>query len=380
MTIRGLTNRELETIAWTMVDQRCNALGNSTAMNTARSLPDNVTHLLRINDPSLQALDLDEPRLVHASPSFVEFLGALGLNSTVKSVKVRPLLVQVTSEEQLNQLLGALGRMATLEELEVSLPHINDRRRFRGDSLNRFFRTAMKIRTLALWPFVLFTQESISDLSVSLRDHVSLQNLMLLNILFAAANVDSVTPDSSSSTSLDPFLDCLATLPNLEHVQLSAGVRITQAQHSPISVHALDDFVGRAAALVTLAVRNLGLGDVHCSRLAEKALQRHRNLKALDLRFNEITSVGWTTLHRMLEEIYCLHWLDCDLEEGHPLRTDWEFVLLLNRAGRYTLLKNSAATRDERIQVFARTEGCLDAVFVLLRSCPIVLDQICIQK
>lgn len=98
------------------------------------------------------------------------------------------------------------------------------------------------------------------------------------------------------------------------------------------------------------------------------------------MRFNEITSVGWTTLHRMLEEIYCLHWLDCDLEEGHPLRTDWEFVLLLNRAGRYTLLKNSAATRDERIQVFARTEGCLDAVFVLLRSCPIVLDQICIQK
>lgn len=322
----------------------------------------------RLIDNEIDSLVLLEPRIVRCCPNLDAFCAAMVGNTSVKRVFVGEMVVQMTTEEQLNQLLEAVGQLTRLQALEVSLPHVNEHKRLTGHTLRRLL-DAPCLETLVLWPFVrLDTQQEVDLTAAVVRDKRTLTQLVLYNILLSANNDAPVV--------LDPLLESLATVPHLDVLQLSAGLRVVvrqgQPQSSPIGVDSLGHLVESAPQLSSLAVRNFGLTNQHCIRLAS-SMTGHAGPKLLDVRFNAVSDAGFAAFRAMMEKNYRLEWLETDLLDAAMLK-EINFLLLLNRAGRYTFLKDTEATRDQCVEVLAGTEEDLDATYFLLRSQPAICD------
>lgn len=338
----------------------------------------NLVQLLRDNDSSVERLTLTEPRDVLRSPSFDDFLVSLQNNTSVRTFYVAELVVQMMSEEQLCRLVQAMGLMPSLEAVEIAIPFVNERKCISAVALSHLLQS-QSLKTVMLWPNVLFSnQEELDLVSDTLRGHESLTRLHFMNLLLASTNFREGNEARTTTISMDPFLEVLMTVPNLDMVQLSAGVRVSSGSQSPLSPQSLRRFLQGASRLESLALRNLGLTNDHCHQIVE-FLQQHneptsqRAIKFLDVRFNSINEPGFRALRDVLQCNYTLEWLETDLVEKIVLK-EMEFLLLLNRAGRYIMLKDANATRDQCVQVLSRTEDNLDALFFLLRSAPAVCD------
>lgn len=323
---------------------------------------DRICDLLRANDPYLGRLLLQTPRVVHCSPSFEQFLEALHGNASVRTVYVGELIVQTTTEEQLNLLLSAIAHVETLEALEVAMPHVNEQKKISAATLATLLRQARNLKTVVIWPFVQLTQEGITTIAEVLRDNTHLETLALMNVLL---------PAGQAAASLDPILNSVATLSKLETLQLSAGLRVQSESH-PIGVDALANLVENGN-LKFLALRNFGLEDAHGQRLADTLTHHHGNIKNLDVSSNSMTKDGYKAFRDMLDGNYNIESLETDMVDA-KMQREMNFLLLLNRAGRYILFKDASATTEQCIEVFSKTEDDLDATYYLLRSHPNLCD------
>ena len=348
--------------------QRVEILGSTfLRMHHTTYDEDRICDLLRDNDPRLERFEVKGPRILLCCPSFVEFLSAVRVNASVKTVSLRELTVQALSQEQLNELLQALSHIETLEALEVAIPHVNHDAKVTSDTLLQLFRRSSNLKTLFLWPFVTVDgQGAIDALSEAVLQCSKMKQLALLNILLT---------DDDENLSFDPLLASLSNLPELDVLQIAAGLQANA--RCPIGETALANLV-RSSSLNGLAVRNLGLNDRHCAILAEFLEQSSsdsepetRPLQVLDLRFNAISGDGYHVLRQALENNFSLHWLETDLA-NKEMQLEIDFLLLLNRAGRFTYLKDPTATRREKIDVFSRTEDSLDAIYFLLTRNPTI--------
>jgi hypothetical protein len=318
----------------------------------------NTTHTLILNEPSV----------IHCSPGFDEFVAALKANVSVHTVVVGGLVVQMTPEDKLCQLLEGLGHLKGLERLEVALPHINASARLRAASLTRFLSLAKNLTTLVIWPFLLFSSvQDIQDVADAIRG-MSLKQVAWMNLLL--------------SQSFDPILESLASLKHLESLNLAAGCQIVA--QPPIGPDALVGLIGNS--LTSLSLRNFKLTDEHALLLATRLLQQPK-LKFLDLGSNAIGPEGLRSLHDMLEENYVLEWIETDLTTQSQkigmykktfqtstidLVEEMKFLLLLNRAGRRILKNKAGTTKGECLDVLSRTEDDVDAIYYLLRQHPFV--------
>jgi len=329
---------------------------------------DRVCERLRGNDPTLERLVLKEPRTLHCCPSFEEFVSALRGNTTVHTVMVSQLVVQTTEETKLCSLLEGLGGLENLEEVEFAIPHINTQKRFTGHSLNQFLRAARHLKTLVLWPFILFANaEEIALVAEALREHPSLRSIVWMNFLLGSG--------SDNALSIDPILYSLASAPKLHTLHLSTGFRV-QGHIQPISEAALCNLLETSASLQALALRNFGLTNKHCIAMA-RLLTEYRNtskIKILDLRSNSIGSQGYESLVAMLKDNFLVELIETDARSGDLLK-QINFYLFVNRAGRFTLLKDPHATRDQCVEVFINCRDNVDASFYLLRRNPSVCDR-----
>jgi hypothetical protein len=304
----------------------------------------------------LQVLNLSDPGVLEEA----SFLDAVKENRSVMTVIVGKLVVERLPESQLCQLLECIGEMESLEAIEVNwseLQHTHEQKRLHGRSLCRFLHSAKRLKTLVLWPFLLFSsKEEIESVADALRGHATLQQVAWMNILLTL------------HMTIDPILHAFASIPHLNTLQLAAGCRIQQG--SQLNVLHNFDFASR---LTSLALRNFGLTDEHCILLAQTLTQQPGTLKVLDLRFNSIEQCGFESLDTMLKDNFVIEWLETD-KMPNQLLDQVNFALLLNRAGRFRLLKEPRVTVLDAIEVFLRTENNLDAIYVLLRQSPFVCN------
>jgi Leucine-rich repeat (LRR) protein len=345
---------------------------------------DDICVRLLAHDPASKVLVLKTARIVHRCPSFDYFLNAVRLNRSVETVIVGEQVVQMTSQDNLNELLEALGHLQTLKILEISLPHILEQKKLSGASLAHFLQHASQLETLVLWPFLLFAnQGELEETAQALHGHRSLKTMALMHILLRHENpsTGATGPGADDDSAqrhqtflrMDSLLDSLATIPHLETLHLAAGCRVNPQPgvDHPISVDILAKLLSTSASLKNLSLRNFGLTDDHCQRLIACMVNDSSKLEYLDVRFNSITVKGFRAFFDMLRcHNYVMKYLETSLEEISDLYDEIQFYLLLNRAGRFTFFKSETATKADCVDVLGRTEDNIDAIYYFLRRNP----------
>jgi hypothetical protein len=323
---------------------------------------------LRSNDKSLDRLILREPRSVHCSPSFEEFVEAMSGNITVKVVFVGELVVQTLEEDKLCTLLEKLGCLTALENLEIALPHLGAKKRITASSVVRFLGRAKALKTFVLWPFLrIDSGEDAKLIACVLKDHLNLLHFGFMHLVMSGGSRGIV---------IDPILRSLATVPKLETLQISAAFSMQEGRQAVREESSLTNLLMPSCALKYFALRNLNLGDSHCTAIANM-LSKYGSvcsLKLLDLRFNSITEKGFTALLATLQENYILEWLETDCRNKNWLEKI-SFALALNRAGRFALLRDPSTSRQEMMGVFEKCCDNLNVSYHLLRHNPSICDR-----
>lgn len=343
---------------------------------------------LIVNDPAFKVLVLKTARIVHRCPSFDYFLNAVRLNRSVETVIVGEQVVQMTSQENLNELLATLGHLQTLKTLEISLPYILEQKKLSGASLAHFLQHASQLEILVIWPFLLFAnQEELEETAQALQGHRSLKTMALMHILLRHENSSTGATGDGDATAqrhqtflrMDSLLDSLTTMPHLETLQLAAGCRVNPPPgvDHPISLDILANLLSTSASLKNLSLRNFGLTDDHCQRLIDCMVNDSSKLEYLDVRFNSITMKGFRAFFDMLRcHNYVIKYLETSLEEISDLYDEIQFYLLLNRAGRFTFFKSETATKADCVDVLGRTEDNIDAIYYFLRRNPSLCENL----
>lgn len=327
----------------------------------------NLADQIQSNDETLTRVILKHPREVHCSPSFRRLVESFRDNSYVRTVVVGELAVQVMEEEELSELLVSLGGIRTLEQVEVAQPHINAAKSLSAACVASLIQRARNLKTLVLWPYVkIESTEEMHVVAEALNSHPNLSQLSFMNLLLGR---------SDDSICIDPILSSLVTINSLANVQISAGFRIQADRQVIRDESLLADLVRPGSPVKYLALRNLGLVDRHCIAMCDllTELSDETKLKLLDVRFNDFTLESYPRLEQMLNENFVLEWLETDYEEK-----DWlervTFSLKLNRAGRYTLLRNLKMSREDGVEVLIKSKDNLNTTYHLLRRHPSMCD------
>ena len=263
-------------------------------------------------------------------------------------------------------------------------------------------------------------------------------------------SVSSLTPNQLASSTAKPtksvtlclssLIDAFATVPQLTRLQLSSAFGSSSILGSAVAAQSLVGLIRASTRLAVLVLHNVGLGDQHAQALA-KALQNQTHLYHVDLRENKnLQEASYMAFLQGLEQSN-VQYLDLIPDEQKERFTrqrkelllnenndgaatphitgfehlvqgttssrnddnnkdtggdealynvhDWiEAHLQLNRAGRYTLLKDPQATPEEKWKVLHRLvcaddqeqqeadenssqHHSLDMLFLLCRSSPV---------
>ena len=259
------------------------------------------------------------------------------------------------------------------------------------------------------------------------------------------ASSTTAKPTKSVTLCLSSLIDAFATVPQLTRLQLSSAFGSSGILGSAVAAQSLVGLIRASTRLAVLVLHNVGLGDEHAQALA-KALQNQTHLYHVDLRENKnLQEASYMAFLQGLEQsnVQYLDLIpdeqkerftrqrtelllhdDANNHENNDATTtphgtgfehlvqgtnssrgdnkdtggdealynvhDWiEAHLQLNRAGRYTLLKDPQATPEEKWKVLHRLvcaddqeaqqeadenssqHHSLDMLFLLCRSSPV---------
>jgi hypothetical protein len=353
---------------------------------------DSICQRLRRNDPSLCRLTLTDERVVLADPSFEVFLESLQENTSVQYIFVGEAIVEKTSEEQLNQLLTAMGQgLRGLKALEVTLPSRRSLRRsssrWKGASLARFLQGSSQLESLVVWNYLfLETQQDIRNVAHAVREHPTLQQLAWMHVMLREGDADN-------PLNLDEILRSLATAPNLRTLQLAGAFARSPTSNNnqskpPTAMRdeesVLQHLLVHSPCLESLSLRNLGLTDVDgLSVVHALATPPTKNqLKVLDLRYNRgVTRQTYDALLAALRNNRILALQSVVLDDDDFYKrfkmgfrqeslAELMFYTKLNRYGRGVLLDAAGAERGDCIEVLVHARDSLDALYHLLRCKP----------
>jgi hypothetical protein len=361
----------------------------------------------------LDRLDLTELSTVHCSPSLDIFLQALQENTTVRTVHVGPLVVEMASFATLNRLLQAIASTQGVQSIEVAQPHVNAPVPIGGKSLAALM-AVVSLQSLILWPFCRLTPDEVRMTADAVRNHTSLHTVALLNVCLRQNNNNNNADGNTGSTppqddheeieevdstgiappppvSMDPLLTALATVPQLTTLHLVSGVSVVTPTTTPVvSVTSLVHFLQHAPrSLHTLVLRNWGLTDKHGAVFVQALLQNPTqtdcslaaSLRSMDVRFNSFTTSTYQSLVSLLQTNTVLECLETDLTDSgsddnsnNKLFQDMTWLLSLNRAGRGTFLLDDTATKQERIACLYKAHDEVSILFYLLTHNPSVCE------
>ena len=319
---------------------------------------------LQRNDPTFTELELSELRTLHYEPSFEEFIQALHGNEFITMVKVGGEVLCFTEVNHLDILFDALGTLPNLESLEFNTPHNYLETRVSAIGLAGCLRAAQNLKIVVIWPYIRFSQETdVDTLKMAVRNHPSLQHLILPNVLLGYEN---------TTHSLDPLVDIMVTIPKLQCFHIAAGLR---SRGCWVSEGSLMRMLQNCDGLENVALRNLGLDDEHAKSIARLLSDQADTspILVLDLRYNAIKEDGHKALAAMVKTNLRILNVCIDAECGRYIE-ELEFNLKLNRAGRYLFMKDPNATKGMKVNKLI--ESCNDptVTFHLLLCQPSLCD------
>lgn len=318
------------------------------------------------------------------------FLASLIANQHVKALFVRTDFLTSLSEENILRFFRALAEMTMLEELIIQSSS-----RFHVEEIPPLgllsLRQAQSLHTLELEDMQITANHKsfIAGLGMAILRHPSLSKVTMRNFF---AN-DWANTDNNV---LDPLLDAIGTLPNLQQLEFSGcGSHALSGQDVRLlSTHALAGVVG-LKTLTHLEMSFLEMDDDHFETIADilktnqsllsihldyhklgqegfksmmKALEVNRHVKTLSLRsLREISEEGFVHAMNTLHVNYGIEVLSITASPSQQAQID--LFLRLNGAGR-GLLREPSVTMGDWVDVIAKSSDDIDLVRHLLQEIP----------
>jgi len=198
---------------------------------------------------------------------------ALNHNKTVESVSIfiEPKFYVDVDPVNLHNLFRAIGSLPKLTSLTI-YSYGNNFDTFPTTLLTDVVTVAAKLEILTLYFVELGgTKKSFEPFEEAIRLHPSLREFRFENCKLSDVLLNSLCADR--------FVKTLSTLPNLEHVELSAS---QMGYLGVITPRSLETLVGRTEKLSSLSMINLVFDNEHLSALA-RALKYNKDIKKLTM-------------------------------------------------------------------------------------------------
>ena len=321
-----------------------------------------VVARLNENDPTLERVSLESTKDFH----YGELSKALRKSNCVKSFHINEGIFTVEEFKSptwrhLRQLLQSVTYMRGLEELHL-----------RGN-------------------MALDNMHDVKVIAKSICKHPELRDVRLLDFVVHARDGGDADP------LLEPLVTAASSIPTLQALDIQCQASFREWNRSYISTSSLAPMC-QSTILQRLALSNVGLEDEHFLTIARELMDNKDSvLKELVLSNNNHTVVGTEAMlelldgnnflerlemhnHNRIDDAIAKRMLDC-VERNHLVkhlnanircvlyRTEINFLLLLNRAGRKKLL-NPDVMPTEAVDVLAAANGNISVLMHFLRENP----------
>lgn len=230
------------------------------------------------NDPAFVELSLER---LGENFDLEEFVYAIQANHTVKHVCFSGTFVRELEPEQWRTMLGSVGLLSTLEELQIWCSTIPI------DVFRQTIERAVGLKKVYFFRVKLSgSQQEFDDFAEILKSHPTLRDFRIGGFQTTTENL-----------SMDSVVEALADMPRLEVVSL----QLTGFQAAtPFSGKALTTLFG-SSTITDLYLSRLGLTKEHFKVIAESLL--HNNtLRVLDLFGNTVFNEHVVLIAKSLEQ------------------------------------------------------------------------------
>lgn len=254
------------------------------------------------------------------------------------------------SDEKVQKFFKTLGSIPRLEELKIESVS-----RFHALSVSQnvllTLRLAKHLKGIELLDFQPSSTnlDFLNGLGAALHQHPSLEQFKLRNLIPADRMVDS-------TGSLDILMKNVATVPNLEVLEVSGSFCLDDVQRETNYVSApIVSKVARMPSLSTLHLDFLNLQDIHYEAVAESLESPQSSLQCLSMSHNNVETVG---IIRLLNALSTNQNLTCvSINTFVPLSAEVadEFANMLSK--NYTLQKLSADlpfAHQKKVELYLR--------------------------
>jgi hypothetical protein len=311
-------------------------------------------------------------------------------NSDIQKIFVRTDFLMDMAEENVFKFLNSLGTLANLRALVIQSSS-----RFHIEVIPAqgllSLRQAPQLRRLVLEDMQITASHKafISALATAVESHSSLKEIVMTN--FFANDWANTGPNV-----LDPLIWTLATIPNLELLELSGcGSHALCGQDAQLlSSTSLSKLLGKPT-LQHLQLSFLELDDQHFEAIASQlrmnesltnlsldyhnlnsrgfremmqAMEYNSSVKTLSLRsLRDIGNDGFAEAMKMLQLNYSIESLSVTASPSQQAQID--LYLRMNRAGR-DMLREPSASMSQWVDVIARNSDDIDVVRHLLQEIP----------
>lgn len=335
-----------------------------------------LADLLRCNHKSLWKLKLNKDRHFEDVNKFCE---ALKENTTVTSVEVTWKFLRRVADPSL--LLECLGGLENLEELVVEVMQNNF-------LLSCALRHASRLKCLRIEGLRFRSNQEVQELANGLRRCQSLRQIGLASVQFMVEGMQGAggmfflpvvsdqdeEDENGRKIRLDPLLDAMASLPNLDHIRLQHYLNGTRVE-SPS-----EEILRRLchSPRRSLIFHSCGLSDQQCVVLADELTKAATSdLKILVVTRNfQISPLGWDAFVNMLAVNHSI----VDFHEGEkgqrnaPSKEQLakiKYYLGLNQSGRSRLLQGSMTSRRKAwFDFLVQGSHDMDKVFFAMQVDP----------
>jgi hypothetical protein len=265
-------------------------------------------------------------------------------NTSVTDIYIGPHFYSQMSAEDFSSFLQRIAEnLSNLRVLSIGTLEIT-KKNILGSSIGLFIKKAQKLHTLRIERNLLLRSlDDVESLAQGFINHPSLKRISL----------PSLHPTWPNCT-LDPLLDSLATITNLESLQLGLS-EASFGWHSQVSSAATVAKLGSLPNLSWLVISRFHVEDEHVEELCREMIRTSAPIKILDVtKTRRVTHRAWKAVLGMLETECCLEVLDmyCS-REAAPVKSQVNLYLKLNREGRRKKLRETP-NKEEWVKTVSR--------------------------
>lgn len=334
--------------------------------------------LVRSNSSSVWKLKLYKAPSDHFD-SLAEFMEAVEINTSITAVDITWRFLRQLEDPIRIQLMGKIGALPNLEEIamEVAGPT--------SVLTTALQNSTSKLKSLKIGKLRFSSNRDVVELADALKQCKSLKQISLSSFhLMVLGNhvldnegmvwfMENQNSEEQIIT-LDPLLNAIASLPQLEHVRFQHYLN-GSSNFRPPSEQSLRALCHKPRH--SLIFNSCGLTDDQCFAISDELKCNDLPLSILVVTRNtDISPLGWDAFGDMLKVNYNIvdfhSGEDSEINAPSPEQlAQIAYYLRLNLAGRKRLLRGPMCARREAwLDFLVRGKDDLDMVFFALQADP----------